>query len=213
MKTDTLYKKLEQAVALMPPKKKNNAGRKPLLSMVDLLWHFLKYMIDDEQSLKSYHRKNLANTISYNRLTELQKETANYFLIILALLINETRASHSKVMYIDSTRLEACHVKRAKGYENKVLKEYAQWGKSSMGWFFGFKLHMLVTEDNELAGLKIIPGNVADNSVIEELTAGYKNIEVYGDKGYLCNAEKKGELADNGILCQFENYKCLIFKK
>jgi len=50
------------------------------------------------------------------------------------------------INYIDSTLLRVCHIKREK--QNKVFKGVATKEKSTMGWFFGFKLHLLMTEEN-----------------------------------------------------------------
>jgi Transposase DDE domain len=40
---------------------------------------------------------------------------------------------------------------------HKVFAGLAQRGK--MGWFFGFKLHLVFNNDNEIVALKLTPGN------------------------------------------------------
>ena len=40
---------------------------------------------------------------------------------------------------------------------HKVFAGLAQRGK--MGWFFGFKLHLVFNTDNEIVALKLTPGH------------------------------------------------------
>ena len=45
-------------------------------------------------------------------------------------------------------RFRVCHNKRIT--RNKVFRDYAERGKSIMGWCFGFKLHLICNERGEL---------------------------------------------------------------
>ena len=83
---------------------------------------------------------------------------------------------------IDSPRLEACHPKRA--HAHRVLEPGATWGKTSMGWFDGFKLHLVINDEGELLALKLTAGNVDDRAPVPELTRGLFG-KLFGDKGYL----------------------------
>jgi hypothetical protein len=69
----------------------------------------------------------------------------------------------STANYIDSTKLVVCHNRRIR--RNKVFKGLAARGKSSMGWFYGFKLHLIVNEHGEIISFFITPGNVPDNNI------------------------------------------------
>ena len=86
--------------------------------------------------------------------------------------------------FIDSTTLKICHNKRI--YSNKVFKSIAERGKSSTGWFYGFKLHLVINEKGKILSSLLTPGNVDDRneSVISSLT---KNLfgKLIGDRGYL----------------------------
>jgi hypothetical protein len=84
----------------------------------------------------------------------------------------------------DSTKLPVCHNKRIK--RHKTFKGMARSGKSSMGWFFGFKLHLVVNEFGEIVRFQLTPGNVADNNgkILMQLFKGLQG-ECYLDKGYL----------------------------
>lgn len=89
-----------------------------------------------------------------------------------------------KANYIDSTSLKVCHIKREK--KHKVFKGLAQKGKNSMGFFFGFKLHVICNQKGEIVRILLTSGNKADNNekVLTELLADLEG-NIYGDKGYI----------------------------
>ena len=91
-------------------------------------------------------------------------------------------AQHTGLGYIDSTPIPACHNKRI--YRHKVFKGLAARGKSTMGWFFGFKLHLVITEKGELLNVLLTPGNVDDRTPVRELTSKMIGL-LFGDKGYV----------------------------
>src|SRR4051794_30319372 len=67
---------------------------------------------------------------------------------------------------------------------HKVFADLAQRGKTSMGWFFGFKLHLVFNNDNEIVALKLTPGNVHDTTPVPALTRELIG-KLFGDKGYI----------------------------
>lgn len=120
--------------------------------------------------------------VSYDRFLTLMKSVfMTVFGLIQVLCLNMNR---NGIYFVDATKLPVCHNRRAK--RNKVFKGIARSGKTSMGWFFGLKLHLVCNELGELVSFKITSGNVADNNH-ETLTFLFKSIEgkVFGDKGYL----------------------------
>jgi hypothetical protein len=88
------------------------------------------------------------------------------------------------ISFIDSTTLDVCDNRRI--HLHKVFKGIAERGKSSMGWFYGFKLHLVVNDRGEILSFYLTPGNTDDRNteVIKELT---KNLfgKLFGDKGYI----------------------------
>ena len=79
-----------------------------------------------------------------------------------------------------------CHIKREK--QNKVFKGIAQKSKTSKGWFYGFKLHLVTNEQGEIISFYLSKANKSDNdiSIVSKLTKGLKGILI-GDKGYISN--------------------------
>lgn len=140
--------------------------------------------------LKSYFPK----AVSYSRFVEIMR----YALVPLLLYtIQYGFGKCNGLNFIDSTPLIACKYQRR--YSNKVMKGLAGIGKSSTGWFYGMKLHLIINGSGEILSFCITPGNISDinEEVIEKLT---KNIfgKLIGDKGYISGKIFK-KLFENNI--------------
>ncbi|UVS61131.1 MULTISPECIES: transposase [Nitrosomonas] len=75
-----------------------------------------------------------------------------------------------------------CHNRRIGPH--KVMAEFAARGKTSVGWFYGFKLHLVINDQGELLGVKITAGNVDDRDPVPELTRSLFG-KLFGDRGYI----------------------------
>lgn len=124
------------------------------------------------------------NLVSYNRFIELSHRSAIPFMLFLHYCC---RGQCTGISFIDSTVLRVCHGKRIK--RNKVFKGIAAVGKSTMGWFFGFKLHLIINDKGEILSFYLSKGNVDDRNV-KAITMMTKEIfgKLFGDKGYLSKA-------------------------
>jgi len=71
-----------------------------------------------------------------------------------------------------------------------VFKDLAKRGKTTTGWFYGFKLHLIINDKGEILAFQITPGNISDVSVLESLSKGIFG-KLFGDKGYI--SSKLGE--------------------
>ena len=86
--------------------------------------------------------------------------------------------------FIDSKNLAVCHLRRE--HSNRVFKGIARKGKTSTGWFFGFKLHLVINNLGQIIAFDITAGNVADNNqeLLRKLLDKLDGVCI-GDKGYL----------------------------
>lgn len=126
------------------------------------------------QDMKSY----FPNALSYTRFVACKSAA---LMMLAAYLLSKT-GKHTGLYYIDSTTLRVCHNKRI--YRNKVFKGIAERSKSTMGWFYGFKLHIVINHQGELMSFCLTKGNVDDRAVVRKLMANLKGLGA-GDKGYL----------------------------
>src|SRR5262249_39390278 len=119
--------------------------------------------------------------VSYPRFVELMQEA----LVPLCAYLH-TRKGHSEgVAFIDSTFLAVCHPKRAA--RHKVFAGLARWGRNSMGWCYGFKLHLLINDEGEVLACRLTAANVDDRVPVPALVQGLSG-KVFGDRGYISQA-------------------------
>jgi hypothetical protein len=102
--------------------------------------------------------------ISYNRFVYLMK---NLFVPLFAYLFHR-RGVVTGIAFIDSTSIAVCHNKRIQ--RNKVFKGLAKRGKTTAGWFYGFKLHLIINDKGEILAFQLTPGNVADVAMVDTLS-------------------------------------------
>ena len=128
-------------------------------------------------------------------------------IVLLTLLFCCTLRKRSKIAYIDSTSLNVCHPKRI--YRNKVFKGLAKRGKTTKGWFFGFKLHIIIDDKGNLMKAKLTKGNADDRSVVPQMTANMKGF-LFADKGYVSKdlflrLMARGLKIITGVKCTMKN--------
>ena len=99
--------------------------------------------------------------VSYNRFVELQGEV---FFHLTMFLKSKGLSNCTGISFIDSTKLPVCHNKRIK--RNKVFKDIATIGKSTMGWFYGFKLHIVINDKGELIDFVFTKANCDDRNPV-----------------------------------------------
>ncbi|MFL5253694.1 MAG: IS982 family transposase [Rhodopila sp.] len=94
-----------------------------------------------------------------------------------------TRMGRKTGIYdIDSTALPVCHTRRID--RHRVFAGLAGRGKTSLGWFFGFKRHLVFNHQRQIVALKLTPGNVNDTTPVPQLTRDLIG-KLFGDKGYV----------------------------
>ena len=98
-------------------------------------------------------------------------------------------------LWIDSTTLPVCKNQRIQ--RHKSLAKIASRGKSSMGWFYGCKLHIAMNQFGEITCSALSNGHVADVKMVDQLVVGIQ-AKIYGDRGYI-SQELKSRLQDQGI--------------
>ena len=129
-------------------------------------------------------RKEFPTLVSYNRFIELSHRCAIAFMLYLHYCC---KGECTGISFIDSTVLRVCHNKRIK--RHKTFKGLAEVGKSTMGWFYGFKLHLVINDKGEILSFYLSKANVDDRNAkaITKLTEKLFG-KLFGDKGYISKA-------------------------
>lgn len=116
--------------------------------------------------------------LSYNRFVEIIPTV----LLPLCSYLTSRLDEPTGISYIDSTKIAVCGNKRIS--RNKVFYNLGKIGKTTMGWFFGFKLHLITNENGGLIAVKITTGNVDDRAPVLKRADKIKG-KLFGDKGYI----------------------------
>lgn len=177
-------------------KKRTYKPRKDRLSESEIITILILYQLSQYKNLKKFYgdyneilKIYFPRLPSYSRFILLEKKVYG----LIPLFIHHLFGEETGIYYIDSTPLAVCRNQRI--YKHKTFKHLAERGKTSMGWFYGFKLHMVINKDGELMNFKLTKGNVFDNRVIEDLIKhNRKESKLFGDKGYICKEEIKEKL-------------------
>lgn len=119
--------------------------------------------------------------VSYSRFVEMMQEA----LVPLCAYMQTRKGQSQGVAFIDSTLLAVCHPKRSS--RHKVFAGLACWGRSAMGWCYGFKLHLLINDAGELLACRLTAANVDDRVPVRALVARVTG-KVFGDRGYISQA-------------------------
>lgn len=138
-------------------------------------WYYTKL-------IQKQYRKFFPKLVSYNRFVELMP----YAAMPLTLFMHSISSNFpcTGISFVDSTTLNVCDSHRIS--QHKVFQGIAQRGKSSTGWFYGFKLHLIINDCGEILSFCLTPGNVDDRNqkVMEHLTKGIFG-KLFADKGYV----------------------------
>jgi len=172
------------------------------MSMSEIITIMVIFQLSGHRTFKHFYlfyvqkhmKAEFPNTVSYNRFTELMQ--ANMLPLVLFM---KTRClgECTGISFIDSTPVRVCKNKRISS--NKVFEGIATTGRSTMGWFHGFKLHIIVNDKGEILNFVITQGNVDDREPLKEGNILNKVFgSLYADKGYI-SKDLAAMLFDDGL--------------
>ncbi len=176
-------------------------GPKSRLTSAEILTILILFHASDYVHFKAFYIRHVRSQlrfafpdlVSYSRFIERMRSLLPeaYWVVL-----NLTQQSKDTGLHlIDSCALPACHNKRMG--RHKVMRGVASWGKTSMGWFFGMKLHISLNHQGELERFVITPGHVHDVSKAGELLSGLQGLAA-GDRGYI-SKELAAYLEEEGL--------------
>ena len=164
-------------------KKRKRDGR---LSPSEIMTVCIHFHQSHYRTFKHYYQDHVCKhlrhlfpkLVSYERFVSLMKSV----IVPLCFFLQSFKGEKTGIYFVDSTLLKVCHIKREK--QHKVFKGLTEKSRSTMGWFLGFKLHLVVNDKGEVMAFKISAGNVDDRKPVPNLV---KNLigKLVGDKGYI----------------------------
>lgn len=163
--------------------------RKGQLCMSEIMTIVIHFHQSNYRTFKAYYTKHVCEhlraefpgLVSYERFVALIPG----ILAPMAAYLHSLFGECSGISFVDSTPLSVCHNKRIP--RHKVFVDLAARGKTSMGWFYGFKLHLVTNDCGELLACYLTPGNVDDRVPIP-IMAKHLFGKLFGDRGYISQA-------------------------
>ncbi|MBP8793486.1 MAG: IS982 family transposase [Lutibacter sp.] len=167
-----------------------NPAKRPLvMSKSEIITIMITFQLSGFRTFKHFYlyylqkhmQKEFPKTVSYNRFTELMQQN----LMPLTLFLKTCCLGKcSGISFIDSTPVRVCKNKRIN--QNKVFKGIATTGKSTMGWFYGFKLHIIINDKGEILTFTITQANTDDRTPLKTERFLDKIFgKLFADKGYI----------------------------
>lgn len=163
--------------------------RKPKMSTSEVITITILFHYGQFRNLKHFYlgyvvkhlSSSFPNTVSYNRFVELMQQSV---LPMTILLKTCCMGDSTGISFIDSTPIRVCKNKRIK--RNRVFAGVATTGKGTMGWFYGFKLHLVINDKGEILNFVITQANVDDRDPLKDkkFINAIKG-KLYADKGYV----------------------------
>jgi len=199
----------------------NKPKRKPTLSTCEVITIMILFQLSGVRSFKWFYlhylpihfKDEFPRLVSYNRFVELQKSVVLPFAVFTKTCC---LSDCTGISFIDSTPLRVSKNKRI--FNHKTFKNIATTGKSTMGYFFGFKLHLVINELGQIVDFQITQANVDDRTPIKKNLLKKIWGKLYGDKGYLsktlCNTLfEKGIHLVTGIRKNMKNSLMSLYDK
>lgn len=188
---DDFYQQWERAWQQMPqlPAMLSEKRSRSRLQLSEVMTIVIAFHASGYRTFKEFYtlqvlpgwRSAFPKLVSYNRFVELMPWT----LMLLCCYLHNRKGEVTGINFIDSTKITVCHVRRA--HCHRVFREYVSWGKDSVGWYYGFKLHLIINHRGELLAFKLTAANTDYCKPVPDMT---KNIigKLFGDKGYISHA-------------------------
>ncbi len=167
----------------------NKAKRPSMMSQSEIITLAIIFQLSGFRTFKHFYifyvkthmKDDFPVTVSYNRFTELMQQNLMAMTLFLKTCCLGDCAG---ISFVDSTPVRVCKNKRI--YNHKVFKGIATTGKSTMGWFHGFKLHIIINDKGEILNFTITQANVDDRQPLKQARFLDKIYgKLFADKGYI----------------------------
>jgi len=178
------------------PRKRHRKGKLCLSEMLFIMVLFHLSPFRDFKHFWTYgveqkYRNCFGDLPTYARFVALKPR----LFIPLCVLLQSLSGEQTGIYIADSTKQVVCH--NARVSRNRVFKGLAARGKSTMGWFFGLKLHIVINHKGEIMAIKITPANTDDRAPLEAMVDGLQG-KLLGDKGYISKELDTRKNLDSG---------------
>ena len=181
---DDCFLALEKQRRLRQPPEMLNTPTPQSLHTSEVMTILVAFHQSRYRTLKHFYQKHVCfyshwafpKLVSYNRFVELIPEV----LLPLTVYLSRRLGKNTGIAFIDSTPMPICENRRIPSH--RVFHNIAERAKNSIGWFYGFKLHLVINTDGELLSVVFTPANTDDRKPVVKLTQHISG-KLYADMG------------------------------
>jgi len=167
--------------------------------MTILIWshqsHYRTFKAYYAEQVRVHLRGEFPTLVSYTRFVALMPAV----LLPLLAYLHTRMGACTGVSFVDATPLAVCRDARIQ--QHRVFTADAARGTTSLGWFYGFKLHVVVNDRGELLAFCLTRGNVDDRRPVPALLNRVKGLlgKLFGDKGDISPPRAARLLVEHGV--------------
>jgi hypothetical protein len=167
--------------------------------MTRLIWfhqsHYRTFKAYYTEHVQVHLRGEFPHLVRYARFVALLPSVLGP----LAVYLHTQFGAGTGISFVDSTALAVCHPARIR--QHRVFAATARRGKTSVGWFYGFKLHLVVNDRGEMLAFTLTPGNVDDRRPLPQMLARVRRLfgTLIGDRGYISQPLTQQLLIEHGV--------------
>ncbi|MYA54871.1 transposase [Candidatus Poribacteria bacterium] len=162
------YEKMKSTPCLPEATRIDPRGRPRTLHPSEVMTVLIAFHQSGYRTFKHFYFKHVCvywqaafpRLVSYTRLVQLKKEV----LRLLTFYLSTHTGTCRGISFVDSTRLRVCDNKRI-SFHKVFAEKVSERGKTSMGWFYGFKLHLIINDTGDILDVALTPGNRDDRSL------------------------------------------------
>ena len=196
------YEKCESASCLPETSSVETRGRPRRLHPSEVMTILIAFHQSNYRTFKHFYQKHVCvyyraefpQLVSYSRFVQLKKEV----LRLLTFYLSTHTGTCSGISFVDSTRLRVCDNKRISSHK-VFAQKISERGKTSMGWFYGFKLHLIINDTGDILDVALTPGNRDDRRLLWGMNPETPlHGSLYGDRGYI-SEDLREKLHKQGI--------------
>lgn len=169
--------------------KKTNNGRPSMLSISEMVTiciigqvYEISCLLRLYELVKDCFSKDF-RLPSYKNFVCGMNSVSKSLLLFISTVVSTRNTTKGDICFVDGTKIEVCKIYREK--RHKTMKKLATKSKSTIGWWYGLKLHVICDRKGNILKLKITTATTGEREVLSSFLDELHDSIIVGDAGYV----------------------------
>jgi hypothetical protein len=191
-------------VALSRSKGRKRSGRPSVLSVSELVTICLIGQVYEVSCLIRLYeliRDRFSSDFrlpKYGNFVTGMNQVSRDMVLFISALLSVQNTTLGDVCFVDGTKIEVCKIYRE--LRHKTMKKLATKSKSTTGWWYGLKLHLICDKNGNLMKLRFTTATVGEREVLSSFMEELHDSIIVGDAGYVSSELDKQANENNNTL-------------